>query len=246
MSRTALRLEGVWCSFVRGRERVRVLQGVSLEVPAGAIVVVLAEPGQGKTTLIRAASGTVKVDEGSIVVDGEELVGISEAGLSNVLAHKLAVARRHGPEARLTVEDYLASSLSATREGSRRSRRQTVARTLRDFDLVGAGKLWWRDLSDWQRACVELAAALIRRPLVLLVDDVLVQLGWTAKQDALALIEGFARDSGGAVLMAVSDHATLARGDHAYQLADGKLRLMHKDPDIRHIGHSGERAEQAG
>jgi len=164
-------------------------------------------------------------------------VGISEGALTKLLARKLAVARRHGPDARLTVEDYLLSSLSATKEGSWRSRRAAVARTLDEFDLGGVRSLRWRELSDWQRASLELAAAMIRRPKLLLVDDVLVELGWAAKQRALELIEGFALDQGGAVLMAVSDQTTGTRGRHVYRLAEGRLRLMHSEADVVRIHH---------
>jgi len=64
-----------------------------------------------------------------------------------------------------------------------------------------------------------------------------VELGWAAKQRALELIEGFALDQGGAVLMAVSDQTTGTRGRHVYRLAEGRLRLMHSEADVVRIHH---------
>lgn len=52
-----LRLEGVWKTFDRGRDRVEVLQDVSLDVAAGQMAAVVGTRDQGKTTLIRIASG---------------------------------------------------------------------------------------------------------------------------------------------------------------------------------------------
>jgi ABC-type cobalamin/Fe3+-siderophores transport system ATPase subunit len=227
-----LRLVGVWKAFERGPDRIGVLQDVSLEVAAGQIAAVLGTRDQGKTTLIRVASGTLPVDHGSVFVDAREVTGISDDQLSEVLANKIGIATRTGPDVRLVVEDYVEMSLTATREWSSRERRRRVEHTLKEFDLTGAAGLMWRDLSNWQRVLVEFAQAVIVRPRLLLIDDVLDGLGLGKKQAALELIEGFAEDIGCGVLMAVSDHATAVRAGQVWHLTNGKLRLMHKDPDI--------------
>jgi len=223
---------GVWKAFERGRERIGVLQDVSLDVAAGQIAAVVGSRDQGKTTLIRVASGTLPVEQGSVFVDGREVTGISDHQLSEVLAKKIGIAGRTGPEARLNVHDYVEMSLNATREWSSRDRRECVKETLREFELTGAAGLMWSELSNWQRVLVEFAQAVIVRPRLLLIDDLLDGLGLGKKQAALELIEGFAEDIGCGVLIAVSDHATAVRAGQVWHLADGKLRLMHKDPDI--------------
>lgn len=227
-----LRLVGVWKSFERGRGRVGVLQDVSLEVAAGQLAAVVGARDQGKTTLIRVASGTLAVDRGSVSVDDREVLGISDHRLSEVLAKKIGIATRAGPDVRLNVHDYVEMSLAATQEWSSRERRRCVEHTLREFDLAGTGGLMWDELSNWQRVLVEFAQAVIVRPRLLLIDDVLDGLGLGTKQAALELIEGFVEDIGCGVLMAVSDHATAVRAGQVWHLVDGKLRLMHKDPDI--------------
>ena len=103
---------------------------------------------------------------------------------------------------------------------------------LREFDLAGIEKLMWSELSDWQRVTAELAQAIVVRPRLLLVDDILDGLARGTKHTALEMLEGFARDFGCGVLMAVSDQTTASRGGQVFQLTDGKLRLMHKDSDI--------------
>jgi len=227
-----LRLVGVWKSFERGRGRVVVLRDVSLEVAAGQLAAVLGTRDQGKTTLIRVASGTLPVDQGSVLVDDREVRGISDRQLSEVLAKKIGIATRAGPGVRLNVHDYVEMSLTATQELSSRERHRRVERTLKELDLAGTGGLMWGELSNWQRVLVEFAQAVIVRPRLLLIDDVLDGLELGAKQAALELIEGFAEDIGCGVLMTVSDHATAVRAGRVWHLADGKLKLMHKDPDI--------------
>jgi ABC-type cobalamin/Fe3+-siderophores transport system ATPase subunit len=227
-----LRLVGVWKAFERAQGRIGVLQDVSMEIAAGQIAAVLGTRDQGKTTLIRVASGTLSPDRGSVFVDDREVTGISDSQFSEVLAKKIGIATRAGPDVRLNVHDYVAMSLTATQEWSSRERCQQVKQTLSEFDLTDVAGLKWSDLSNWQRVLVEFAQAVIVRPRLLLIDDVLDGLGLGKKQTALELIEGFAEDIGCGVLMAVSDHATAVRAAQVWHLTDGKLRLMHKDPDI--------------
>ena len=176
-----LRLVGVSRGFARGQDRVMVLRDVSLSVDAGQLVAVLGARGQGKSTLIRVASGTLPAEEGDVFVDGQQMAGISDIALSGVLAQKVGLAGRAGPDAKLNVESYLAMRLTATREYFGRQRRAEVRRTLAEFDVAGTGKLMWSELSDWQRVAVELAQAVIVRPKLLLVDDILDGLARGAK-----------------------------------------------------------------
>jgi putative ABC transport system ATP-binding protein len=226
-----LRLDGVWRGFVRGRDRVAVLRDVSLSVDTGSLVAVLGERGQGKTTLIRVASGTLPAEDGEVLIDGQNMHGISDGGLSDVLARKIGVATRIGPGANLDVESYLGLRLNAACT-PRRTRKAEVKRTLRDFDLAGTEKMLWPDLSDWQRVALELAQATVVKPRLLLVDDILDGLAFGPKDAALEILETLAEDQECAVLMAVSDHTTATRGDPVHHLANGKLHLMHPDPKI--------------
>ena len=239
-----LRLVGVSRGFPRGRGRVMVFRDVSLAVEAGWLVAVLGGRGAGKTTLIRVASGTLPADEGDVFIDGQPMAAITDSGLSDLLAEKIGLAGRDGPDAKLDVASYVEMRLAATRNYSNRQRRQHVTRTLREHDLAGTERLMWGELSDWQRVAVELVQAVIVKPRLLLVDDILDGLPRTCKDTALEWLEGFARDGCG-VLMAVSDHTTASRGGRVYQLTNGHLRLMHTDPDIISIDPE-VRGQQAG
>lgn len=64
-----LRLEGL----SKGFGPRRVLDGVSLTIPAGAVTAVLGMNGAGKTTLLRCLSGLSSGDHGGVFIDGEEL-----------------------------------------------------------------------------------------------------------------------------------------------------------------------------
>jgi hemin transport system ATP-binding protein len=238
-----LRLDGVWLVLKSGQARTSVLEDVSLTLSAGQVGAVLASREHGKTTLIRVASGTLPVDEGRVLIDGQDMTGISGDDLAEVLATKIGIATRIGPEGRIAVADYLLMSLNPGTQLPWRGRLREVQRTLREFDLIAVKDLFWPELSKWQKVVVELAQAAIRRPRLMLIDDILDGLEGTEKELALEMLKGFASDIHCGVLMAVSDQGTAIRASHVWHLSHGKLRLMHPDPNVIDLHH---RREDAG
>jgi ABC-type lipoprotein export system ATPase subunit len=223
-----LRFVGVWKAFERGRERVSVLEGVSLDVELGEIAAVVASPGQGKTTLIGLASGTLQADTGEVLLNGRDLAGISDGKHTESLAREMGIATQEG-EDRLDIQGYIEMSLSATREHKRGERKRLVEGILRDLEITDCAAAHWHELSNSQRVRVELAQAVVGRPPLLLIDDIVDGLPFEDKHTMMDLIERFAKEIPCAVLMTASDHATAARAGKVWRLARGKLELMHQD-----------------
>lgn len=95
---------------------VRALRDVSLDVPAGAVVVVLGGNGAGKTTLLRAVSQTLAfhrgaATQGSVSFDGRPLDGLGPARA--VAAGVVQVPEGRQVFARMTVADNLRAARSA-------------------------------------------------------------------------------------------------------------------------------------
>src|ERR1700761_1808033 len=85
--------------------KVEVLHGISLEVPEGKLVTLIGSNGAGKTTTLRAISGMLRPQSGSITLGGQEIGGLP--------SHKVArLGLAHSPEGRrifpaLSVADNL-------------------------------------------------------------------------------------------------------------------------------------------
>jgi ABC-type cobalamin/Fe3+-siderophores transport system ATPase subunit len=233
-----LRLDGVWRAFDRGRDRVAVLEGVSLSVAEGEVVAVVGGGGQGKSTLIRVASGTLPADRGTVHVNGVELAQLKDRELSAVLASDVGVATGTGPGVRVSVREYVEMAAAAPKDGRRRrwrrrERRLMASGILKELGVAECAELCWEELSDWQRVVVELAQAVVVRPRLLLIDDLADGFGLRQKQEVMDLLQGFAREVGCGVLMAVSDHAAALRSVRIWQLHHHTLRLMASHTDAR-------------
>jgi ABC-type lipoprotein export system ATPase subunit len=226
MAETVLALDHVCMGFDRGEDRLRVLVDVSLAVAAGEIVAVVGTRDQGKTTLLRVASGSLAADMGSVRLSELELTGLSDRQLESVLRTEIGWAARNGPEVRVRVRDYVGLPLATGRRLKWRERRLRVAQVLKQLDVAGCADLKWKELSGWQRVRVELAQAVVGRPRVLLIDDLIDGLSLGKKQAAMEILRSFADDFGCGVLMAASDHAAALPADRVWQLRGGRLKLM--------------------
>ena len=147
---------------------VPVLEGLSLEVPAGQALALVGPNGAGKSTLARAISGLLRPTAGDIRVDGVSLLGRAPA----------AIARGgvlHVPETRdifgdMTVRENLRVAFDNL--GGRQDLAAAFARIhalfpiLQERDAQLAG-----NLSGGQQQMLAIARALLGRPRVLVLDE---------------------------------------------------------------------------
>ncbi len=142
------------------------LDGVDLEVPAGAILGLLGPNGAGKTTAVRILTTLAIPDEGSARVAGHDVVGESDE-----------VRRAIG----VTAQDATLDVVLTGREnlvmigrlgGLRRTEaRSRAAQLLEQFELSDAADRVLRGYSGGMRRRLDLAAGLVTRPPVLFLDE---------------------------------------------------------------------------
>jgi sulfonate transport system ATP-binding protein len=150
-------LERVGKTYANG---VHALDGVSLGVELGEIVVVIGGSGSGKSTLLRAIGGLDPANEGSIVLDGERIAAPHE---------KIGIIFQ---EPRLLPWLKVADNVGFGLGGRPKQERvQRIAAALKRVGLADKAGMWPRELSGGQAQRVAIARALVPRPEVLLLDE---------------------------------------------------------------------------
>jgi putative ABC transport system ATP-binding protein len=220
-------LRGVSRGFDAGFGWLRVLAGVSLSLGEGEIGAVLASRDQGKTTLLRMAAGMLLADEGEVRFDGRDLKAMSEGDRARLLGSEIAWACRDGPGGlRLEAVDYVGLPLVA---GYGLRGREPVRRAYEALEWLGVqecARLTWQQLSGWQRVGVELAQAIVARPRLLLVDDLIDGLSMGRTREAMRLIRSLVAEFGFGVLMGVSDGESAMLADRVWVLDEGELASL--------------------
>jgi putative ABC transport system ATP-binding protein len=241
-----LQLHDVSKSYRRGSQDLRVLRGANLQVGAGEVVCVLGSRGQGKTTLLRIAAGMESADAGVVSFNGRKFASLSDRELSHLLGARIAWAGKTGPGIPTRMLDYVAMPLlvsqrdRAKRRGwmsrglkRRRSTRGVDARARACLERVGApgcAEQLWENMSDWERALVEIAQAIAGEPALLLVDDVTDALGIHETEELTALLRALSRELRMGVLLSVSDPQATLLSDRIMTLAGGRLTAAPQSP----------------
>lgn len=193
---------------------VPVVRGLSLEVGSGDVVALLGPNGAGKTTVVRTIIGLLPVIAGEVVFLGAEVHGqrperIARMGVALVPEHR-------GVFKRLTARQNLRLAGAG---------RDDIDLAVQYFPALGA--LLERRaglLSGGEQQMLSLARAIIRRPRLLLVDELSHGLAPVIVDQLLPMLRDLADQRGCAVLM-VEQHVDLALevADHAYVIAQGEL-----------------------
>jgi branched-chain amino acid transport system ATP-binding protein len=151
-----------------------VLRGVSLDVPAGAIVALLGANGAGKTTLLRAITGLLRVHrgeitKGSIAVEGERISGLDAARVVRRGVSQVMEGRRIFQE--LTVEENLRAG-GFTRRGDKAKHKEAHERVMDLFPVLRERRRSIAGyLSGGEQQMLAMGRALMAAPRVLLLDE---------------------------------------------------------------------------
>ena len=147
--------------------RVAAVREVSLDVREGDRYGLLGPNGSGKTTLVRMLLGLVYATSGSISVLGEPV----PRHVGRVLPQIGAIIEEPGAYPHLSGRANLRLFDAAGAQGPRRTRRRRVDEALEEVGLAGIDRRPVRAYSLGMRQRLGLAAALVRRPRLLILDE---------------------------------------------------------------------------
>jgi phospholipid/cholesterol/gamma-HCH transport system ATP-binding protein len=150
---------------------LRVLDGVDLSVATGESVVIIGRSGCGKSILLKHLIGLLRPDSGMVLVDEENIAGMSERELLQVRRKFGLLFQGSALFDSLTVAENI--GFVFLREGKLRPAEiaRRVAEALDMVELSGAQDKWPAELSGGMRKRVGLARAIVYRPQILLYDE---------------------------------------------------------------------------
>jgi ABC-type lipoprotein export system ATPase subunit len=201
------------------------LQGLSLRVEEGEIVVVLGPSGSGKTTLLRVVAGFDTLSAGSAHVLGHDVGSLGPAALARFRANHLGLLDQHYARA-LSPDLSCVHSVALSLELLGTAKRDARAAAASLLGRVGLGdRLDDRPgrLSGGEQQRVALCSALVHRPPLLLADEPAGELDHENAQTVYALISELAREHGAAALVVSHDDAAADIADRLVYVRDGRV-----------------------
>lgn len=247
-ARWQIRIRGLHKTFIAHH----VLRGIDLDIERGKINIIIGGSGQGKSVLMKHLMGLLKPDSGSIVVDGTDIVPLSELEMGPVRRKFGMVFQYAALFDSLNVVENIAFPLIERYKLSSDEIMGRVRELLRRLDLghiSGIEQKFPAELSGGQRKRVGLARALIDRPEVLLYDEPTTGLDPVATKNVDDMILQASHDFGVTSVVISHDMASTFRiGDRVSMLYDGRILvtgtaaevLRSQQPPLREfIEHAG-------
>ncbi len=199
---------------------LRILRGVSFDLEAGQTLGVVGESGCGKSMTGFAIMGMLppggKVTNGSIKIDGKELVGLKERKLREVRGEQIALVMQD-PFTSLNPMMRIGSQIAeALRLHHGLSKSAAWKESIEMLDKVGvpapknAAKRYPHQLSGGQRQRVVIAMAFACKPQVLIADEPTTALDVTLQAQILRLLRELQEKEGTAVMLISHDIGAIA------------------------------------
>ncbi|WP_426757043.1 methionine ABC transporter ATP-binding protein [Myxococcus sp. Y35] len=191
---------GVSKVYASGGREVAALRNVSFRVEAGEIHGVLGQSGAGKSTLIRCANLLERPTEGSVHVDGQDLLALSPEALRRARQGIGMIFQHFNLFASKTVAANVAYPLEVA-GWPRAHIRERVEELLALVGLSDKAKAYPSQLSGGQKQRVGIARALAPRPRVLLSDEATSALDPETTRSVLELLRDINRQLGVTLLL---------------------------------------------
>jgi iron complex transport system ATP-binding protein len=201
---------------------VRVLDDVSLRIPAGGITSIIGANGAGKSTLLSVASRLLPADSGRVTVAGLDVATTP----GPVLSRKLAVLRQENAMAvRLTVRELVAFGRFPHSGGRLTAADRTrVDEALAWFDLTELAGRHLDQLSGGQRQRAYVAMVMCQDTEYVLLDEPLNNLDMRHAVQLMQLLRRMATELGRTVVLVVHDvNIASCYSDRIVAMRDGRV-----------------------
>jgi putative ABC transport system ATP-binding protein len=210
-------------SYWRETLEIPVLQGIDLEIPAGAYIALMGPSGSGKTTLLNLIAGIDRPTGGTLEVCGHELNGLDDDQLASWRnLHVGFIFQNYNLVPVLDAFENVELPLLITGAG-RGERRDRVEQALARVNLEDKMKNYPRQLSGGQEQRVAIARAIVTDPDLLVADEPTGALDAKNAEEVLALMARLNTELGKTIVMVTHDPKAAHHARHQIHLEKGVL-----------------------
>lgn len=217
--------ENLTKSYRVGPSKIFALKKVTFELERGKIYVVLGPSGSGKTTLLNILGGIDKPDEGSLIVDGEEITAFNSSQLTEYRRKKLGfVFQFYNLVSSLTVLENVLSTKYLAENGL------SPEEVLRTVGMWEHRDKFPFEISGGEQQRVAIARAVVKNPAIILCDEPTGALDYENAVNVLMLLEEINKKYRTTIIIATHNTAISKMSHKIIRLRSGELVEYAENP----------------
>ena len=209
-------------TYRNGKDRLIVLDGISINIASGSINTIVGESGSGKSTLLNVLSSLDSFDQGDLVIDGKDIKYLSEEGLSTFRNRTIGfIFQFHHLLPDFTVNENILMPIWI-KSGYKKN--QESLNLLDDFGLIKLKDKYPNEISGGERQRVAIIRAIINNPKIIFADEPSGNLDEKNSIKLIDLFKSINRDYGTTILLTTHNPQIASIGSKVFELKLGKLK----------------------
>jgi putative ABC transport system ATP-binding protein len=221
--KSIIEMSGVTKTYLRGKEPLVVLDGLSLNIEEGAFEALMGPSGSGKSTLLNLIAGLDRPTSGRAIVADNDIGNMSDGELAKFRARHIGfIFQSYNLMPVLTAIENVELPLLLTKLGGA-ERKKRAETALRVVGLDDRMTHYPRQLSGGQEQRVAIARAIVHDPTILVCDEPTGDLDRKSADDILQLLTKLNVEFKKTILMVTHDPAAAERASVTRHLNKGKL-----------------------
>lgn len=220
---TVISIKDLHHSYKEGDGTKEVLHGINLDIQKGKIVIIMGPSGSGKSTLLKLIGAQLTIQDGAVMVAGENLQGASQAKLRSVRRKIGFIFQSHHLLDSIDVVQNVQLPLAFDKEATGNSSRQQALQALKTVGIESQAFKKPPHLSGGQKQRVAIARALIRNPDIVLADEPTAALDEKNGREVVNLIKKMSKELDVSVVLVTHDDRILDIADRIVHMVDGRI-----------------------
>ncbi len=211
--------------YTIGAVKTYALRDISIDIKEGEFVAIMGKSGSGKSTLLHQLGLLDKPTKGSISIDGNDVINISEKERTRFRLHELGyVFQSYNLIPELTaIENVYITPMA--RDLKKEEHEKMAEEMLTAVGLKDRMHHYPSELSGGQQQRVSIARALVNKPKILFADEPTANLDSASSEDVMDLFRKFNEEIGQTIVMVTHEKDEGEKADRIIWLKDGSLNM---------------------
>ncbi len=223
MKKTIINAKHIERVYTTGAVKTYALRDISVDIKEGEFVAIMGKSGSGKSTLLHQLGLLDKPTKGSIIIDGNDVINISEKERTRFRLHELGyVFQSYNLIPELTALENVYITAMA-RNLKREEYEKMAEEILAAVGLEDRVYHYPSELSGGQQQRVSIARALVNKPKILFADEPTANLDSASSEDVINLFRKFNEEIGQTIVMVTHEKDEGYKADRIIWVKDGLL-----------------------